>query len=133
MASRDTVIAAWVVVSVITVACLVASACVLHELWRVRRAGNYRVSTIIITRSAPDDIENPVSVQGGDVCFLSGDPDDLCFICCERPTVDATGVCGHGGMCSACFTRVWACPNAKCPVCRGLMRASPSSRPQLGA
>jgi hypothetical protein len=143
MGQESSVVAAWIIVGIVTVSFLLASVFFLLDLWYRRRAATYRVSTIIISRNAFEDAEPPpvpltaehlaamgASPGGGDVCFLATDKPlgvghEPCFICYERAPVDVSGVCGHGGMCAACFTRVWAHPNARCPICRGLMRCLP--------
>lgn len=141
MGQASSVVAAWIIVGIVSVAGLLASLFFLFDLWYRRRAATYRVSTIIISRTALDDVESPpvpltaahlvamgATRGGGDVCFYQGTATkqhETCFICCERPPVDVSGVCGHGGMCGVCFTRVWAYPDAKCPICRALMRCLP--------
>lgn len=143
MGQGSSVVAAWIIVGIVSVSGLLSSVFFLFDLWHRRRAATYRVSTIIISRTALDDIESPpvpltaahlaamdAERGGGDVCFLATDKppgagQEACFICFERAAVDAAGVCGHGGMCCACFTRVWAHPNARCPICRSLMRCLP--------
>ena len=117
--------AAWVIVAVVSVGLLVVCARFWLELCRLRRAATYRVATIIISRTSLEDLEAANRAGGGDVCFLTADRPPLvagqepCFVCCESGAVDAVGACGHGGMCAACFTRVWAHPSATCPICRG--------------
>jgi hypothetical protein len=127
MGYDNTGIASWVVVGVVVFTLFLLSVRLAFELWRLKRAGAYRVSTIVISRTSLEDLESapPVPLvpsQLGEVCFHAGERHDLCFICCERAVFDRAGACGHGGMCGACFARLWAAPLAKCPICRALMR-----------
>ena len=149
MGSQQSVIAAWVIVGFTCTVCVVVLLRFILEVCFLRRQATYRVSTIIISRTSLEDLQPPpislsaaslaalgIPVNAGDVCFLAVDRAPLapgeepCFICCESAVVDIAGPCGHGGMCGACFTRVWAYPDAKCPICRGVPVARPSP-PQL--
>ena len=119
------VVGAWVAVAALSVSLVVVCARFWLEVCRLRRVDAYRVAAIVVSRTSLGDLEAADRAGGGDVCFLTVDRpplsagQDPCFVCCESGAVDVVGACGHGGMCAACFARVWAHPSATCPICRG--------------